>query len=487
LGAFAEQGRQKRGNMDILEFGTDGWRDVIADRFTYRNVARCAQAYAEHLIEAGQSTVVVGYDTRFGGEHFARLVAKVMAANGLSALLPATFVPTPALSFAVRHYGAGGGLMLTASHNPPQYNGLKLKGPYGGTATDEIYADVARRVREVGDGRVKRGPGTGSVDVVDVRPAYFTALAKLVDVQALSELRGTVVHDAMGGAAGGWLAGFIRFADLELRVEQLRKQPDPLFHGVNPEPLPHNLAPTIARAREGGLLFAAATDGDGDRLGLVLPGGAFFNSHQIFAVLLDLMAKRAGSPGGGAVVKTFTVSRMIERLASKRGLDVIETSVGFKYIVEKMLAGGVLIGGEESGGIGVAGHIPERDGIANTLLVLEALVRSGSTLDRLFAGLEREAGWRHAYDRSDLRLDDSAARDSVVAALSDPPARIAGRQVAGVETRDGVKLNLGDDAWLLFRASGTEPLLRIYAEAPSPEEVGLLLAEAKRYVSEVTA
>ncbi|MEX2536193.1 MAG: phosphoglucomutase/phosphomannomutase family protein [Trueperaceae bacterium] len=472
--------------MDVLEFGTDGWRDVIADRFTYRNVARCAQAYAEHLLEAGQDSVVVGYDTRFGGESFARLVAEVMAANGLTALLSATFVPTPALSFAVTHFAAGGGVMLSASHNPPQYNGLKVKGSYGGSATDEVYRDVAARVATTDDARVRRdkgsGKGLGSVEIVDIRPLYFQKLAELIDVETLRGVRGTLVHDAMGGAAAGWLSGFVHFTGLEVQVEQLRKRPDPLFHGVNPEPLPPNMATTIARAQEGDLLFASATDGDGDRLGLVLPGGKFFNSHQIFAVLLDLMQRRGGS---GRVVKTFTVSRLIERLAQRRGLEVVETPVGFKHIVEKMLEGDVLIGGEESGGIGVAGHIPERDGIANTLLILEAIARSGMGLEELFAGLEREADWHHAYDRADLHLESRSLTGAVMAALADPPQLIAGRPLTSVETRDGVKLNLGDSAWLLVRASGTEPLLRIYAEAPSADEVATLLAQAKRFVAAV--
>ena len=470
--------------MDRLEFGTDGWRDVIADRFTYRNVARCAQAYAEHLRDAGQEIAVVGFDTRFGGEDFARLVAEVLAANGLTALLSTTFVPTPALSFAVRHFGAGGGVMLTASHNPPQYNGLKLKGAYGGTATDDIYRDVAARVADVEENRVQRAGGSGRVEYVDLRPAYFEGLARIIDLDLLRGLGGKVVHDSMGGAAGGWLSGFVRFADLPLEVEPLRKRPDPLFHGVNPEPLPHNLAPAIARAQENDLHFVSATDGDGDRLGLVLPGGRFFNSHQIFAVLLDLMQRREEA---GAVVKTFTVSRLIERLAERRGLEVIETPVGFKHIVERMLAGGVLIGGEESGGIGVAGHIPERDGIANTLLLLEALARTGEPLSELFSALEREAHWKHAYDRADLRLENRAMSDAVMSALADPPASIAGRRVESVERRDGVKLNLGTDAWLLVRASGTEPLLRVYAEAGSDAEVQEILEEAKRFLASIPA
>lgn len=464
--------------MDRLEFGTDGWRDVIGDRFTYRNVARCAQAYAEHLLEAGARSVVVGFDTRFSGEHFARLAAEVLAANRLEVLLSATFVPTPALSFAVRHLGAGGGVMLTASHNPPHYNGFKIKGPYGGSATDEIYRDVARRVAVTDHSAVRQG--TGGVQVMDLRPGYFQALGELLDLDSLGALRGILVHDAMGGAASGWLAGFVRFAGLELEVEQLRKRPDPLFYGANPEPLPPNLAPAIARAQQGELLFVSATDGDGDRLGVVLPGGRFFNSHQIFAVLLDLMQKRHGS---GTVVKTFTVSRLIERLARHRGLPVIETPVGFKHIVARMLEEEVLIGGEESGGIGVAGHIPERDGMANTFLLLEAIARSGVGLDELFAQLEREVQWRHAFERVDLHLASTSEGAVLMQALKQPEGTFAGRQVTSVETRDGVKLNLGDDAWLLFRASGTEPMLRIYAEGPDHDTVTEILTQARQLVA----
>src|SRR5690625_3723591 len=198
----------------------------------------------------------------------------------------------------------------------------------------------------------------------------------------------------MGGAAAGWLASFVRYCDLPLRVEQLRKQPDPLFHGVNPEPLPPNLEVSAERARQGGLAFIAATDGDGDRIGVILPDGRFFNSHQIFAVLLDLLASQGR---GGRVVKTFTVSRLIERLARSRGLEVCETPVGFKYIVEEMLSGDVLIAGEESGGIGVQGHIPERDGILCSILLAQAVARAGVPLVELFHELEREAGWQHAY------------------------------------------------------------------------------------------
>jgi phosphomannomutase len=471
--------------MDTLVFGTDGWRDVIGDKFTLFNVARAAQAYADFLNAQGTPSAVVGYDTRFNGDLFARRVAEVLAANGVETLLAASYLPTPALSFAVKHYGVGGGVMLTASHNPPPYSGFKLKGPYGGTATQDIYEAVAARVSEVTERDVRRDEGAARrLETFDVRAAYYDALAQLVDLDALRQFDGTLVHDAMGGAAAGWLAGFVKHTELPWTLVELRGEATPTFYGVNPEPLPHNLAVTMAYMREHDALFASATDGDGDRLGLVLPGGTFFNPHQIFALLLGALAERGQA---GRVVKTFTVSRLIERLAQKRGLVVQETPVGFKYIVDAMLEGGVLIGGEESGGIGVAGHIPERDGLANTLLVLEAVVKAGRSVSELFAELEREAEWRHAYDRLDLHLAGNALKDAVLGALASPPDTFAGRTLERVETLDGIKLNLSGNAWLLFRASGTEPVLRIYCEAPSAGEVEDILGAARRFVSSLDA
>ncbi len=460
---------------DRLVFGTDGWRDVIADGFTVANVRRAACAYGEHLLERGAKRVLVGYDTRFAGELFARAAAETLADFGLEALLSDGYLPTPALSFAVTHLAADGGVMLTASHNPPIYQGFKLKGPYGGTATDDIYRDVAGRVRPADAIPAPAGPRR-SVERFDVRAAYYDALERLLAMDVLAAAGGRLLHDAMGGAAAGWLAGFVRSRQLTVTVEEVRGRPDPLFYGVNPEPIAVNLQEATARMRDEDAWFAAATDGDGDRLGVVLRGGAYFNAHQIFAVLLDEL-DGLGLPG--AVVKTFTVSRVVERLAASRGRRVIETPVGFKYIVAAMLEGDVLIGGEESGGFGVAGHLPERDGIVNALLLLQSAARSGVTLAERFRAIERETHWRHAYDRVDLELPDIALRDRVMAALADPPATFGGRRVTAVERRDGAKLDLDEDAWLLYRPSGTEPVLRIYCEAGDAESVADLLAAAR--------
>ncbi len=355
--------------MDTLQFGTDGWRDIIGERFTYRNVARVAQAYANYLLEHKIPSVVIGYDTRFSAGDFALVVAKVMAANEITTYLSNNYLPTPALSFAVKHYAAGGGVMLTASHNPPNYLGFKIKGPYGGTATTDIYQAVSQQLKDIPETAVKIfNPKRHHYESVDIRYYYYEALCSLLNLEALRRFKGLIVYDAMGGAGAGWLTGFLQYADVHLKVQELRGEPHPLFYGVNPEPIPANLALSMTHLRNSPAIFGVATDGDADRLGLILPNGRFFNSHQIFAVLLHHLHQKGGL---GSVVKTFTVSRMIERLAKARGLEVIETPVGFKYIVHEMLQGDVLIGGEESGGIGVKGHLPERDGIANSLLMLE--------------------------------------------------------------------------------------------------------------------
>ena len=302
----------------------------------------------------------------------------------------------------------------------------------------------------------------------------------------------------MGGAAAGWLAGFARHAGLALRVEGVRDVPDALFRGGPPEPVPRLMGPLLKRMEAGDALLGIATDGDGDRVAAALPGGRALNPHEVFALLLD---RRARAGGRGRVVKTVTVARLVERIAAARGLEVTETPVGFKWLVEELRAGDVLIAGEESGGIGVPEHLPERDAILNGWLLIEAWATAperaaqardvesgpaGGPLAARLAALEREAGWRHHYDRRDLDLGDDAAQARAVAALDEDPDRFADRDVTSVERRDGVKLNLAGKAWLLVRASGTEPVLRLYAEAQSKGEVDALLDGAEWFVREAT-
>ena len=466
--------------MDTLVFGTDGWRDIIGDKFTFDNISRAAQAYANYLIELGETKALVGYDTRFNANLFAKRTAEVLAANGLKVYLSDSYLPTPALSFAVKHYQAGGGIMLTASHNPPAYLGFKLKGSYGGTATQAIYKAVSSKVPDISLEDVAHFDASKhSIRQFDIREAYWDALKHLVDLEAIRVFKGSIYHDAMGGAGTGWLTGFFEYLGLDIDVNDFRSKTDPMFFGVNPEPIDLNLidAITFMKDKTEGIVFA--TDGDADRIGAVLPGGVFFNSSQIFSVLLNTLSQKGRA---GRVVKTFTVSRVVERLAELRGYEVVETPVGFKYIVDAMLEGDVVIGGEESGGIGVAGHIPERDGIANSLLLLEAMALSGKSMRAIFEDIEQEVDWKHAYDRLDLHLNGNELKERVVKTLESPLAEFAHRQIESIERLDGVKFNLSGNAWLMFRPSGTEPVLRIYCEAATKKEVSTILSEANAFV-----
>jgi len=469
--------------MDDLPFGTDGWRALVGEGFTHANLARAARGYAAHLLAAGGGRVLVAHDTRFGGARFAAVAAATLHEAGLEVAWHRGPLPTPVLSFAVRALGAAGGIMLTASHNPPEYQGFKVKGAYGGTATDADYRSIAQRVAVEPVAPPSPPLAAEALPSFDVRDAYYRHLAELVDLDALRSVTGRVVHDAMGGAAGGWLHGFLRWAGARVEVDQLRAAPDPNFDGVSPEPLPAHLERTRAWLRQRpGARFAICTDGDGDRLAALLPDGRFFDPHQVFAVLLDLLDRRGGP---GEVVKTFSVSRVIELLAVARGRAVRETPIGFKHLVAALRQGDALIAGEESGGIGVRGHVPERDGILGGLLLLEAEALAGEPLAVRFAALEREAGWRHAYERVDLRLQGGALPGRVAAALGDDPAVFAGRAVTSVERLDGVKLNLEGDRWVLFRPSGTEPVLRVYVEAPDEGAVAELVAAARLFVADL--
>jgi phosphomannomutase len=325
-------------------------------------------------------------------------------------------------------------------------------------------------------------PKNHHYELIDIRYYYYEALRSLLNLDILRQFKSLIVYDAMGGAGCGWLTGFLQYADIHIKVQELRAEPHPLFYGVNPEPIPANLGLSMNHIRSSSAIFGTATDGDADRLGLILPNGKFFNSHQIFAILLQHLYQKGLS---GKVVKTFTVSRIVERLAKARGLEVVETPVGFKYIVQEMLQGDVLIGGEESGGIGVKGHLPERDGLANSLLMLEALATSGKPLADMFRAIEQEVDWQHAFDRLDLHLTNPH-KEAVMHTLKDPPQHFADRTVESVETRDGIKLNLSGQAWIMFRASGTEPLLRIYCEAADQASVQKLLVGAQEFVNSET-
>ncbi|MDQ1592414.1 MAG: hypothetical protein QOG71_3041 [Pyrinomonadaceae bacterium] len=463
-------------------FGTDGWRAVIADAFTFANLERVAQAYADFLNAAHQTSlaeraedatetphIVVGYDRRFLSEKFAARAAEVLAGNGIRVAMFEGDVPTPLVSWAVRERGAAGGVVITASHNPAEFNGFKIKAPWGGSATRETTAAVEALV----DAQTpRRGDLTeamrGGLD--EALESYRAQVASYVDLERLRAARARVVVDPMHGSGGRWVESFLKGGALD--VETIRAERDTEFGGVNPEPIERNLAPLRARVAGADALVGLATDGDADRVGAVNELGETMTMHEVVPLLLLHLARRRGMTGG--VVRTFSQSVLTKRIAAAHDLKLYETPIGFKYVADLMLREDILIGAEESGGVGVKGHIPERDGILNSLLFLEAIVAAGKPPSELVREMHREFG-EFYFGRRDLHLEVARGLNFVQTLSAAPPEALAGQTVHGFSHLDGTKLTFGDESWLLFRQSGTEPVLRIYAEATSLAKMNELL------------
>ncbi len=464
--------------MAEIRFGTDGWRAIIAEDFTFDNVRAVAQATAGWMQRAGlaSSGAVVGYDTRFLSAEFAQAVAEVLAGNGIAVALASTAAPTPAISHAVRHRGAGAGVVITSSHNPAEWNGFKVKQAVGNSAPPEVTAAIERDIPAIlASSAVRTAASSGAIAPFDPRPDYVGALRAFVDVEGLRDAGLRVAVDSMHGAAGGLTARAL--AEGATTVHELRGEPNPAFPGMHaPEPIARNLGPLLELIAGGGYDIGLATDGDGDRLGVVDETGAFLNQHQVFALLVRYMLDVRGERG--PIVRSITSTRMIDRLGERFGVPVHETAVGFKFLGPKMIEEDALVAGEESGGYAFRGHIPERDGILSGLLLLDHIVRTGKPPSQLLAELYDEVG-RHEYDRVDiaLRPEDRDAIAARVAAAE--PATIAGLAVTSKDTLDGYRFTLDGGWWLLLRFSGTEPLLRIYAEMPSAELVQSALREGK--------
>lgn len=465
-----------------IKFGTDGWRAVISDTFTFANLRLVAQAIADYVMEEagnGQPEVVVGFDTRFLSDRYAAEVARVLAGNNIIAWLTRADAPTPAISYAVAHKKAVAGVMITASHNPPRYNGLKLKASFGGAAlpeqADRVEAHLLRNQEAA------RGPNVmdyqaalnqGLIQRFDPAWAYYEHLGQLVNLDVISDGELRVVTDAMYGSGRKCIADML--ARTRCRVHQIRGEMNPGFGGIHPEPIARYLSALGAEIQSYHADLGLATDGDADRLGAMDARGNFVDPHHIFALALRyLVEERKWS---GMVVKSVSTTRMVDRLAARYDLELKETPVGFNHIADYILNYNVLIGGEESGGISIKGHIPEGDGVLMGLLLLEIVSAAGVPLDELVSGLQADVGPAH-YTRCDIPLRRPVAKSEMVKRLvEDVPNSFGGQKVVEVETLDGVKYLLADDSWLLIRPSGTEPVLRVYAEARDEAIVDVLLA-----------
>jgi phosphomannomutase len=468
--------------MAQIKFGTDGWRAVIAEDFNFANVARVAQATADYWKFQTQNPqseifrrdwrVIVGYDRRFFSDKFAQITAEVLAENNFLVVLTPEPTPTPSISFAVKNLNAIGGVMITASHNPPIFNGFKLKSWYGGSSSSDECKAVESLLdkNSVQRTQLKDAISAGKILVEDLRPAHYAALKKLLDFKLIAKSKLRFAHDALFGVGAGCFETIL--AGTTCRVTTLNAKHDVLFGGINPEPVLQNYGPTQKYLAKHPHDICLVTDGDADRVGGMDGHGKYLTTHQIICLLLHHLVKNRKMTG--RVVKALTTTSMVDKMCAAYGLPLVETGVGFKYICAEMLKGGVLLGAEESGGIGFPGHIPERDGIAAGLMLLELLAMEKSSVNKIWAKLEKQFGPYH-YDRIDTHFPLEKRSALMEMLQKNPPDKLLRSPLAKVISYDGVKYIAQDSSWLMLRGSGTEPILRIYAEAKTNTDAQELL------------
>jgi len=466
-----------------IKFGTDGWRAIIAEDFTFENVRYCAQGMADYLKQAKLAGrgIVIGYDTRFGSEDFAAAAAEVLAANGVRVYLAPKAAPTPVISYNVLARQAGGGIVITASHNPGIWNGFKIKDENGSSAADEISSKVVGFINKAYDaGKVNRlalaeAKKQGLVLESDLSTMYFEQIARLVDLEILRQSDLKLVIDPMYGAGAGYLKDILSGGTIKLT--EIHGERNPIFPGLRPEPILPNLDGLAAAVKAQKANAGLATDGDADRMGIVDEKGNFVTQLQVYALLALYLLEVRGERG--AIIKTLTTTNMLYRLGEIFQVPVYETAVGFKYVAPMMRSKNAMIGGEESGGYGFRGHVLERDGILANLYFLDLMVKTGKNPSELIEYLYSRVGPHH-YRRVDVTFPE-AERQKIIARVRDnPPGTIDNVKVLKIDTTDGFRYNLVDNTWLLIRFSGTEPLLRIYAETDSPERAEKLLEIGKK-------
>ena len=471
-------------HKSVVKFGTDGWRGIIADDFTYANVRVAAAAIANYVLahEDAAAGVCIGWDTRFGSRSFAGVVAKVLSGAGIPVLIADRETPTPALSFEVRRRKAAGGVMITSSHNPAEWNGVKYKATYGGSGKPSIMTSIESYLGKA----LPEAVTPGTIETADFHTKYVEALEAFVDLKKIKASGYRFLIDTMYGSGRGVIAGI--FGRAEIPFVEMRGEINPAFPGINPEPILPHIAETqkrvVAEKCDAGLI----TDGDADRIGAVDEHGNVVDAHKLLSVLAYWLLERKNWPGD--VTRAFNTTKMMDRIAAKYGRRLHEHGIGFKYVVDLMLEHEILIGGEESGGIGISRHLPERDGLLNSLLVANVMADEGKTLGELVAALQAEFG-EHQYGRIDMHIDEELKQSAIVRAKAGV-TEIAGMKVLRVETLDGIKFFLENadcagmknaaETWLLLRASGTEPLLRVYCESCSQDAVGKILQAAEAFV-----
>lgn len=472
--------------MGAIKFGTDGWRAVIAEDFTFHNVERVAQATADYWknnpVVGTQQKAVVGFDRRFLSDQFARHTAEILSANGFTVTLTSVPTPTPAVSWLVKASNAIGGVMITASHNPPAFNGFKLKAHYGGSAETTICEGVEALLDKVG--RTVPGepqPRDSNITFSDVRSAHYDAIKRLVDFKLIARSKLRFAHDALYGVGAGCFEDLLR--GTSCKVTTLRGAHDPNFGGINPEPVLQNYGETAAWLRKHPHDICLVTDGDADRVGAMDGRGGYLTTHQIICLLLHHMV--VNRQDTGRFVKALTTTSMADKMCAAYGLPMVETGVGFKYIAAEMIKGGVLLGAEESGGIAFAGHIPERDGILAGLMLMELLATERKSVNKLLAALEKRFGPHH-YARIDTRFPLEKRAALMEFCKNNPPPKLLSSPVADVKSFDGVKFISKDGSWLMIRGSGTEPILRIYAEAPTDDGAKRLLKLGVKLTQQVS-
>ncbi|MBN2168360.1 MAG: phosphoglucomutase/phosphomannomutase family protein [Actinobacteria bacterium] len=476
--------------MSMIKFGTDGWRGVIADDFTFDRLWNVACAIVRYVVNNAESdpSLIIGYDTRFHSDNFAQLSALAASAHGLPVLITNRFVTSPSISFATVDKGSSGAIMITASHNPPKYNGIKFKAPYGGSASTEITGKIEAELRLVEDNPPKRPEtlfedilSSRKVDYFDPIPAYIDKVVSVVDADLFQKNRIRVVFDPMYGAGQGLFNRALGRVGME--CDEIHAVHNPLFPGLYPEPIGRNLDDLRKTVVEGGYHVGIAVDGDADRVTAIDATGRFISSHMVLALLLQHLKEDRG--WSGDVVKTVSTTSMIDMLCNKYGMKLYVVPVGFKHICDLMLEKDILVGGEESGGTGMKNYIPERDGIMVGMMLVEIMAKHNKTLGELIDLMMEDLGRRFEYLRRDIELTASHKEALLENLPILRPETIGGRRVTDVETIDGLKFHREDGSWLMLRVSGTESVVRVYSEANSVEEVEDLVAEGVKLINEV--